>query len=310
MRHVLFDCCGLLLAIGTAQLARAQTDSAPATLPVLAPATMTMATPASGPETAAASESQRPTRVAVPNMVATSSTDTELAKTLTQVLTIEVNKVRGVEAIGMADIEALLNHEQQKQLLGCEDASCIAEIGGALGVDALLSSSIGRVGETIVVSIQLNDTHSARKIGGAYETVSGKPDELIRVIQRKVPEVMRTAQPHWAQVDSSTQTRTATRTPNRQMNWPAAGVAGFGAVMILAGAGLGYVSWSYYSNAVDQSQQLGGQRYYSSGSQVDISNAQLWGFGSLGALAIGAVASAVGVAWYLLTGNAVVEETP
>ncbi|MBK7864199.1 MAG: hypothetical protein IPJ65_37505 [Archangiaceae bacterium] len=54
------------------------------------------------------------------------------------------------------DIAAVLGIERQRQLLGCSDsaASCLAELAGALGVDAILSGTIARSGASITVTLR------------------------------------------------------------------------------------------------------------------------------------------------------------
>ena len=39
----------------------------------------------------------------------------------------------------------MLAFEKQRQMLGCADTGCIAEIGGALGVDYIISGKVTRI---------------------------------------------------------------------------------------------------------------------------------------------------------------------
>ena len=310
MKPGTFALCAGLAAFVDASVVHAEAASAPA-LPALKPASI----PALPATTAPAASKTSKVRVAVPNMVATNSNDAELAKTLTQVLTIEVNKVRGIEAIGMADIEALLNHEQQKALLGCEDASCIAEIGGALGVDALLSSSIGRVGDTIVLSIRLNDTHNARQIGSAYESVSGKPDELIRVVQRKVPEVVAQAQPAWA-LEATTAASTTTLGKRGaaaehgqpggsgfHIVWPAFGVTAAGGLALVAAGvffGLGLASGG---DTADLTRvDFNDHEYWAPGAQEPFDRMKAFNWAGVASAGFGALLTISGVMWQIVAG--------
>src|SRR5688572_28936372 len=61
-----------------------------------------------------------------------------LQTALGSVLSAETARL-GHQVISMADIAAMLAFEKQRYLLGCDEASCLAEIGGALGVDLMLS---------------------------------------------------------------------------------------------------------------------------------------------------------------------------
>src|SRR5438045_2465034 len=54
----------------------------------------------------------------------------------------------GIQVTTKGEIASLLGFERQRQLLGCstDQASCLAELAGALGVDGLISGSIARFG--------------------------------------------------------------------------------------------------------------------------------------------------------------------
>ena len=42
------------------------------------------------------------------------------------------------------------------------DTSCLVEIGGALGVDYLVSGSVGKLGDAFVIILKLMDVHEAK----------------------------------------------------------------------------------------------------------------------------------------------------
>ena len=52
-----------------------------------------------------------------------------------------------LKAISGSDIATLIGFEKQKQLLACTEKSCLSEIGGALGVDYLLSTNLSQMDE-------------------------------------------------------------------------------------------------------------------------------------------------------------------
>src|SRR2546421_6199645 len=81
--------------------------------------------------------------------------DPELLPTLTEILTVEINELGKYKVVAGRDIQAMLGFERQKDMMGCSDAACLAEIGGALGVDRIVAAHIGKVGTTFVVNIKL-----------------------------------------------------------------------------------------------------------------------------------------------------------
>ena len=48
----------------------------------------------------------------------------------------------GFEAIGPDDINAMLGFEKVKDAVGCDEISCVVEIGSALGVDYLAAGNV------------------------------------------------------------------------------------------------------------------------------------------------------------------------
>jgi hypothetical protein len=53
------------------------------------------------------------------------------------------------------ELDAILGAEKLKDALGCDDVSCIVEIAGAAGVDRIVSGSINKIGDSLIVSVQL-----------------------------------------------------------------------------------------------------------------------------------------------------------
>jgi hypothetical protein len=79
----------------------------------------------------------------------------------------------GLSVVRESDIGSVLGLERQKALAGCEDTSCTAELAGALGVDALLRSSIARAGGGFVVGINVIGAKDARPLA----TYSARPKD-------------------------------------------------------------------------------------------------------------------------------------
>src|SRR3974377_675727 len=84
-------------------------------------------------------------RVVILNISA-SGVSSELTATLSEVLVSAVREeMRGkATVIGQREITAMISLERQRDLLGCSDTACLAEIGGALGADQLVTASLGK----------------------------------------------------------------------------------------------------------------------------------------------------------------------
>jgi TolB-like protein len=85
----------------------------------------------------------------------------DVAQNLTDVVTVALNELGVLDVLSRSDIQRMLEFETQKQLVGCEsDTSCLAEIGGALGVALLISGSVGKVGASFIINLTLTDTET------------------------------------------------------------------------------------------------------------------------------------------------------
>lgn len=102
-----------------------------------------------------------------------------LAQNLTEVVTAELKSLRGFQVISHQEIKAMLSFEELRRGLGCEEESCLAEIGGALGVDLLVAGNVGRIEQTYLLSLKVIDIRHARTAGREQESFVGPPDGLL-----------------------------------------------------------------------------------------------------------------------------------
>ncbi len=83
------------------------------------------------------------------------------------------------EVLSRDEIRKMLSHEQDKMLAGCDDASCLAEIGGALGVEALVAGDVGKVGEKYLINLQRIDIRNAKVVKRVERQFEGSPSKLL-----------------------------------------------------------------------------------------------------------------------------------
>ncbi len=111
-------------------------------------------------------------KVAVLALQAESGTSQGAANLLTELVTTDLSKSEQYEVLSSADIATLLGFERQRQLAGCkEDDSCFAEIGSALGVDLLVTGSVGALGKVRVLTLRAYDAKKSRPFGRETTTV-------------------------------------------------------------------------------------------------------------------------------------------
>lgn len=114
----------------------------------------------------------------------------EVADNLTQVLSAEIKQSEGSTVVSRDDIRAMLQLESDKALLSCADTSCIAEIGGALGVDKLVVGQVGKLSETYFVSLRLIDPSTAKVDSRVTESYVGKEEQLIGAVKHSAHRLL------------------------------------------------------------------------------------------------------------------------
>lgn len=118
--------------------------------------------------------------------------DKSTTETLTEIVTVSLKQLGVFDVISRSDIQQMLNFEESKQLVGCtSNSSCIAEIGGALGVARVVSGSVGKLGSSYVISLSLLDTKSSRVLERESRTVTGSMDQLVEAARAAAKYLVR-----------------------------------------------------------------------------------------------------------------------
>ncbi|MBI5508579.1 MAG: hypothetical protein HY903_07485 [Deltaproteobacteria bacterium] len=100
-----------------------------------------------------------------------------------------VQNVSGGEVIGQEDINALLSFDKQKQLFGCDDVSCMADIGGALGVDKTVVVKITRLQNDWVITAKLINLREVKVEARTNDFVGGDAKALLQAVPAVVKKL-------------------------------------------------------------------------------------------------------------------------
>lgn len=168
-----------------------------------------------------------------------------LAKQLTQVVSGEVARTPGVSAISSSEIRQALGLERQKQLLGCNESACLAEIGSALGADYLLATALGKIGTRYRLDVRLLKGANARIVASAGDFVSGNEDAVADAVVSFTDQVLAAAnlpvppRPAHEQPKATAELGTAAPAPAAAVShtpsyvlWGAAGALAVGATVM------------------------------------------------------------------------------
>ncbi len=87
-------------------------------------------------------------------------------------------RFQGVQVSTDSDIAAVLGLERQRQLLGCTDDACKAQIGASLGVDGLVLGTVTKLDRSFKMDLRVVAAGTARVIATA-STSTGDNDQLV-----------------------------------------------------------------------------------------------------------------------------------
>jgi hypothetical protein len=206
---------------------------------------------------------------------------------------------RGLKVVTASEIATLLSMERQKQLLGCTDdaASCIAELGAALGCDATLLVSLARLEDSYQAQLKVLRSTDGSVLAETRVEASGQKALLAELDDAAARLAQGLAIPA-----ASGEVRTSAGGAKR-LWWIPAVVAGVGA----AGAAVGFtVAGNTYRTLQDQlATEMSPPSADSEGLAQRGQTAQTLGWVGVGV----GVAGLVGVGALLLFGDAPVQPT-
>jgi TolB-like protein len=159
-----------------------------------------------------------------------------------------------LKVISASEIAQVLGYQKQQALLGCNTDACISELAGALGVDYLLTSQLGRIGSRYRVDIRVADAHRATLVASAGDFVPGGPEAVADATVRMTRAVLAQAQLEQAPAPSSPAPEAAvstaappdTSTPSHTPAFVAWGAAG---ALAIAAAAMTAVTVTTFHNA-------------------------------------------------------------
>lgn len=213
--------------------------------------------------------------------------DPMLVKICSELLTDHLGDISKRQLITSSDIRAMLSLEEQKMSLNCEDqTSCIAEIGGALGVDELVRASLSRLGSKLIISMTRIHVQSASVLKRATIKTENNEDLYDDALKSAVIKLYG-AQPTRA-ADRTMQERQADviETMNREVT--AGGPSLFEWTVMSMGAGTVAAGIAFGTLArakENQSGEIGGQVKLEEAQQLALVANVLYGLGGVGVVA-------------------------
>ncbi|MBI5529678.1 MAG: hypothetical protein HY897_25410 [Deltaproteobacteria bacterium] len=112
-----------------------------------------------------------------------------LANLMTEVIIDNVAKLNRYQVIGQKDIEKMVFWEQNKQLQGCNDTSCLVQIAGAMGAEYYVEGSVGAVGSQFVLTLKWIDAREISVLRRTTKIIEKNEDVLMRTVVPIVDEL-------------------------------------------------------------------------------------------------------------------------
>ncbi|MBI3181889.1 MAG: hypothetical protein HYZ28_07070 [Myxococcales bacterium] len=130
-------------------------------------------------------------KIAVMTLEAGEGVPEKTASAITEAVIAELRRLPNVRAVTPAEIATLLSFERQRQLLSCkEDASCMVELGAALGVSRLLMGSVAKLGRSWLVHLKLIDAEKGAAVAQSDRRLKDKSiDDVLDSLPAMVAEL-------------------------------------------------------------------------------------------------------------------------
>ncbi len=110
------------------------------------------------------------------------------AQELTSILVSEITQIRKYEVYSQENVRTLAGWTEERMKLGCTSTQCLTALG-QMDVAKLVSGSVGKIGDTYTISLNLFDTQNA-KAENAVSEFCRSENELIISIQTAVKKLL------------------------------------------------------------------------------------------------------------------------
>ena len=135
---------------------------------------------------------QKPIVVQVLPIAVENGVDPSSARVLTEFLATDLGVHKNLKVFGESDLQELMQQAKERKSVGCEGAadSCLAEVAGALGAQWLVTGTVGQLGEALVLSVRILDTHKHNVLAQGSKVTLGQQSELLNAVNEIVPELL------------------------------------------------------------------------------------------------------------------------
>lgn len=109
--------------------------------------------------------------------------DDALANALVTIVTSEVSARSELRAVSRSELQAVVNHQAEQALLGCDSVKCAADIATLVEADLVITGSVEKVGAAYVVALTLIDPTVPEVKERVEATWRSNPEEIVLLVR-------------------------------------------------------------------------------------------------------------------------------
>lgn len=110
-------------------------------------------------------------------------------------LRIELFNTGGASMMERDQMQEILSEQGFQQTGACTDEACMIEIGQLLGVERLISGSIGKLGSMFLLNFRAIDVQTAKIIAVVSKDISGGIEDVVKLLPSVARELVAAAAP-------------------------------------------------------------------------------------------------------------------
>ncbi len=130
-------------------------------------------------------QTARKTTVAILDLEPKGVPETEVSA-LSDRLRTELFRTGVFDAMERGKMQDILKEQGFQQSGACNTDACAMEVGQLIGVEKMVSGSLGKVGKTYTVNIRMIDVRTGRIERSVTEDYTGEIDKLLTVVMKNV----------------------------------------------------------------------------------------------------------------------------
>lgn len=124
--------------------------------------------------------------------VVVTGVDLDDGRALDALVLAEASRIRGVEVVGADEIKRLAALEAEKQAMGCDEASCLEELAGALGARYVLFGAVSQLGDATTLTLSLYDGAGGDRPIRRETATASRAAKLARYVRPTVQKLLLT----------------------------------------------------------------------------------------------------------------------